>query len=144
MSDSTHGLTYAEISTKLSIPRCRGIRDGQRCYADHDGHLGDDGLVHWRDRRVTRAGIKRFLMIASGSLVVGTLVVDGREIKAPGWWTRYYRLMWVKTQLAALHLQLSASAWAEDKAKLRAAIARSAVVPEYAGARREAMRWAQG
>lgn len=144
MSDSTHGLTYAEISAKLSIPRCRGIKDGQRCYEDHEGHLDANGVLHWRDRRVTRAGIKRFLTIASTGLMVGTLVVDGRDIKTPTWWDRYTRLMWVKAKLAELHLQLAASAWAEDRAKLRAMIARAAIVPEYAAQRREAMRWAQG
>ena len=124
--------TFSNISRELGIERCRGIQsNGQRCYATVHATGGViDGIVHWSDRRVTKAGIKRFLWLASDPAVT--------KSEAP-WRRRWIRLQMVRGWLGRIHVRLSKDAWDQDKAELRAMLVK---VPTSDHARAEAMAWA--
>ena len=66
-------MTYPEIVARLQARHEPVVRV---CFDDdemHDkGYRGNNGIVHWRDRRVTERGLYRFLK----------LFVDGHGIRA--------------------------------------------------------------
>jgi len=109
--------TYYEISEKLGIPHCRGIRaNGQLCYAkgNHQRGFVADNVVHWNDRyRPERAGIRKFL------------VLEGRRVAIEGGakepWRIHYRSLREMQMLAReLGVRFPASAGEADRDRLRA------------------------
>lgn len=121
MSPTTYLPTYTEIAKTLDIPWCRGIRaNGQRCHATHRPGSADDD-VHFTDRRVTRAGIRRFLFLAA------KVIVDQQAEQAGGQpeWVRFYRANrlvteWIKT---AVRIEMPRSVTAPYKTQLKAMLA---------------------
>ena len=98
--------TYAEIAEKVGIP------------------LGD-----WRERRVTRSGIRRFLM--ANYLMTGPTRAPLIE-RHPEWLKLWYQIQWVRHQARyTLHVVIPPELWAEDKARLAARMTNDQ--PPYGG-----------
>lgn len=124
--------TYLFIAQATGTDRCRGIKgNGQKCFvAGHDKGVVDGGTVHWADRVPTKAGIKRFLWLASDLHYVHERAV---------WRRRLWRVRLTLSWLMLLHVRVPASAWAHEKAELRAMLVK---VPTGEPDRAEAMAWA--
>lgn len=143
---ATHNQSYSSLGDAIGVHRCRGIlpHSGQRCYERHEG--GADGgsitmdppypYVHWSDRRMTRAGIKAFLMLASKTKVI---MVD-----QPDWVVLFRRVQLVGEWLRFLGFRLAKTEWKLERAKLRAMIpARSQTPEELVELRTQAMAWSR-
>jgi len=137
---ATHNLTYDAISEHLKINRCRGrTSTGRRCDEKHDGTI-TDGQLHWSDRRVTRAGIKRFLLLAARATV-------NEDPHSPTWVTTWRRIMYARNWLAELGFRIGKDEWRLEKAQLRAQLAKDTSAPfneDERDLRAKAMAWSRG
>jgi hypothetical protein len=123
------GHTYRDLALRYEVEVCF---DG--CFRrDHRrGAVDSMGTIHWSDRRVTRSGLRRFLMLVSESWR-GSSVFD--NLVPPTTWTRrperelaalrVYNghVFAYRTALHDLGIRLPASLAAEDKARVRALLA---------------------
>jgi hypothetical protein len=128
--------SFDSITRQLSIPRCRGILpNGQYCPADHvEGEVAD-GKVHWGDdRRVTRAGIRRYLALAAWRAAA---LMWSSE---PVWVVHYEALRMIPKLAKQAHVQLPHALGDLDRATLRAML----VNVDQDWKRREAMVWLAG
>jgi hypothetical protein len=137
--------SYGELAEQQGVRWCRGIQpNGQTCFEEHAKgsytihpelrrqQLSTDIVIHWSDRRSSRAGIRRFL------LLVANAVITSATPAIPDW-RRLYRSNRMASDMAkAAHLRLPASLSAGDRARLRAMLVRVSMAdPE----RREAYEW---
>jgi hypothetical protein len=124
--------TYAEAAEELHIPWCRGIKpNGQSCFGGHRPGFLFEGQVHWTDRRVSRAGLRRFLFLGA-MLQTGTIGMKG--------WRRHYAANRLVTDwLKALRVEMPKSITAPYKAQVKAMLA---AVPPGDQEREEAWAWA--
>lgn len=126
--------SYEAITRQLGIPRCRGILpNGQYCQADHaEGEIAD-GKVHWGDaRRVTHAGIRRYLALEAWR--------RADEPELPTYWVTYRALRLIPVLAAAIHVRLPARLGDLDRATLRASISKVEPCPE----KTEVLQWLSG
>lgn len=133
--------SYDEITRQLGIPRCRGILpNGQYCPADHaEGEVDifpsrppRTYQVHWGDnRRVTRAGIRRYLALAAWRIAMG------RFPSEPVWRVHYEALREIPALAREIHIQLPHKLGDLDRAQLKAMMVK--VPPSEL--RAEVMRW---
>jgi hypothetical protein len=129
--------SWDEVALGLSVARCRGLMPtGTRCYEDHRKGSIDGGIIHWEDRRMTKAGIRSFIILA---LTINDPVLSRGDL--PVW----LRLWWQNkmTYIAArdLRVRLPASLADLDKARCKAELA---TVPTDVAGREDAMKWANG
>lgn len=127
---STYLPDYGEIVKATGIPRCRGLKpNGQRCYANHDGKI-EDGLLHWRDRRTTKAGIYRFLHL-------GAMIIHASEKQL---WRRHYLAHRTVARWSAdLGIRYPPSVTAQYRSVLKSLVVGVGTQEDL---REEAMRWA--
>jgi hypothetical protein len=87
-------------------------------------------MAAWRDKRVTRSGIRLFLM---RSYYVPTFA-------DPPWLRLWKQIEWTREQCRTLRVVIPPELWQEDKARLAAKIAatRDARYPEE---KERALRW---
>lgn len=88
----------------------------------------------WEERRVTRSGIRRFLMACAPT---------GAEYPTPSWYRLWLQIEWTREQARTLRVVIPPNLWDEDKARLAAKIISS---PDDANRREErarALRWAR-
>ena len=112
--------TYTEIAEKVGVYRWPGFTG--------------------TNRRVTRSGIRRFLM--------ASYYWEPRTDKTPEWLKLWYQIQWVRHQARyTLHVVIPPELWAEDKARLAARMTNDQ--PPYGGndpyeeERTRALRWAR-
>lgn len=126
--------TVASIARDLGVPYCHGIRKGFRCHEDHDlnGSIVD-GVIHLRDRTVTRQNIASVLKLAARAQDP-TLADD-----VP--WRRVYRTSVVVRALAAqLRFRVPRESFAADRAFVLASVAG---MPNAVPLRKQAFDWAR-
>ena len=128
---------FNEVAAALGVARCRGLMStGTRCYEDHRKGSIDGGIVHWEDRRVTKAGIRSFIILA---LTINDPVLSRGDL--PTW----LRLWWQNkmTYIAArdLKVRLSSSLADLDRARCKAELT---YVPTDVAGREDAMVWTNG
>lgn len=90
----------------------------------------------WSEKqgRVTRSGIRRFLM----SAWTETLDINWAD---PPWLRLWKQIRWVRTKARELHVTIPPELWAEDKARLAAKISASRD-DRYPEEKKRALRWA--
>ena len=89
----------------------------------------------WTERRVTRSGIRRLLMLAWRS--DGQSTITGE----PEWLRLWKQVQWVRfTARHRLHVTIPPKLWAEDKARLAAKIAATTDI-RFEEERKRALRW---
>ncbi len=92
-------------------------------------------LADWPERRVTRSGIRKFLMLAYHEIPQDR----GHE---PSWMRLWAQISWVRTVARHdLHTVIPPQYWAEDKARLAAKIAVS-YETAHDEEKKRALRWA--
>lgn len=129
--------TWEALAKQRGVNWCRGLqKNGQRCY--HANHTKGEALpepgqmdltMHWKDRQVSRTGIRKFLFA----------IAYGEAAAARSRWLRHYialRAAIVYTQQAGL--RLPASMWELDKVRLKSMLL---TVPTTDPEREEAMDW---
>lgn len=130
--------TYYEIAAAVGVPRCRGIRDGFRCYENHETGVIRGGFIHWRDRRVLREGIYHFLKLAA--IFIVTRGPDTETEAMPDWAVRYRVLSLIPTLAKEIHIALPRKLSANDRAELAVMLLR---VPPSEPGREAALKWAR-
>jgi hypothetical protein len=125
-ADAMNGHTYRDLALRYEVEVCF---DG--CFRrDHRrGGIDSQGTIHWSDRRMTRSGLRRFLMLVAEAYRLGsdwpqpefwvTTSFRGREALR----TYNGHIFAYRTALHDLGIRLPASLAAEDKAKVRALLA---------------------
>lgn len=105
--------TYAAIGERIGIP-----------------------LPDWRERRVTRSGIRKFLMLAYHE------IPQNRD-DDPSWLRLWAQITWVRnTARYDLHITIPPKLWDEDKARLAAKITYAHDDERYRDEKAKALRWA--
>jgi len=129
--------TYEAITSKLGIPRCRGILpNGQRCFlATHDSHHGSysGGYVHWGDRAPTRSGIREYLTLAA------LRYLDQGEEQEALWRLHYRAQLLVGEWQRMIGVRFPPKISDKYRARLKVMLVD---VPTSEPMRAEAMRWA--
>jgi hypothetical protein len=127
--------TYEEIASRLETETCNGtLSGGVRCFSgDHQQGLATATLIHWSDRKSTRGGIKRFLLLEA----------ERRYplFDEPTWarlWT-HLRAVWTMAAEIGVRFPPRLKLFEKDKAHLRAMLVK---VPTDTPGRAEAMAWA--
>jgi len=117
MSPATYLPSFAMLSEELGIPWCHGIlKTGHRCHRSHRPGSLADGVVHFTNRRVTRAGIRRFLFL--GAMAEVSLVGTDEP------WRRFYWANQIVTQwVKQVRIEMPRSATAPYKTQLKAMLA---------------------
>lgn len=123
------GLTYAALAERYGVPWC----DGKSCPLSaprHDrGVVLWDREIHWRDRIVTRSGLRRFLI-----LVARVMRVRDGGVPKRAWETRKRRrqranLLYLdnvfasKTAFFDLGVRIPASLSDQDRERVRKLLA---------------------
>lgn len=94
----------------------------------------DIQLADWRERRVTRSGVRRYLMLAYHEIPQDR----GDE---PSWLRLWAQICWVRGAARYdLHVTIPPELWAEDKARLAAKIAASTDI-HFPDEKERALRW---
>ena len=62
-------MNWAAVAQVTGMRLCTGECGGQN--EDHKRGYARDGTIHWSPRRVTRLGIRKFLMLAAAEAVYG-------------------------------------------------------------------------
>ena len=130
--------SWDEVAAACGVARCRGrLPTGLTCYEEHDrGHVSG-GVVHWNDRRVTKAGIRAFIILSLECRGWGT-----QWLSQPVWYRLWRTNITVyDIALSRLHIRLPASLADVDRARCKALLID---VPTSAPDRATAMRWANG
>lgn len=91
-------------------------------------------LDDWPDRRPTRSGIRRYLMLAYHEIPQDR----GDE---PSWLRLWAQITWVRSQARSLHVTIPPNLWAEDRARLAARLVASANDIRYPKEKLRALRW---
>jgi hypothetical protein len=88
-----------------------------KTYAEIAETLRPSGIVppwDWEERRVTRSGIRRYLMRA----------YDHPDLyKDPPWLRLWKQIVWTRAMCKELHVVIPPQLWDEDKARLAAKLA---------------------
>ena len=133
---------YAKIAEAIDVDLCG---DWDKCGAlsgperHKNGFTDDADFIHWTERRVTRSGVRRFLMLAWKIRPILPLGID----TYPVWMRLWLQINWTrKTADKMLHVAIPPKLWAEDKARLAAKLAWDADV-RYQQTRQQALRWTQ-
>jgi hypothetical protein len=115
-------VTYYQIAAKLDCRLCdvvNGLGMLDSCPFTDEEHgpgrvrRGSD-VIHWRDRRVTKSGIRRFLM----------LVARLENNTGPDWWALWQQIEWARRKARfPLRVEIPVSLWREDQARLAAKLA---------------------
>jgi hypothetical protein len=128
--------TYAEIANVIDVDYCPSWRQcGGPTHVD--GYVDDMNILHWTERRVTRSGIRRFLMLAWKTTWVPGLGV------LPPWLQLWLQITWVRNRAKIdLHTIIPAPYWNESKARLASKIAVTRDT-HYKEEKAKALRWAQ-
>ena len=128
---------YVEIAAAIGVYYC--VESGplhDTGYTSFDGGPeGRDRTIHWTERRVTRSGIRRFLVLAYPE--------DSLYFGAPRWLRIWCRITWVRDQARTLHVSIPNDLWDEDKARLAARLATAvyAAGSEEEIEAKRALRW---
>jgi hypothetical protein len=134
--------TYAEIAKAIEVDYCGEEGSGHETgYCSMDGAPdGRSPRVHWTERRVTRSGIRRFLMLAYDAEPIS--YTTGRQV--PAWLNLWWKIQWVReTARDVLHTTIPSEYWAEDKARLAAKLVNAPYSVNDYQAREAALRWAR-
>jgi hypothetical protein len=127
---------YQRTAGDLGVSLCFGIdpKTGSYCRGrDHEVGEAEYGLVHWRDRRVSRTGLHRFLRLVARAL--------DPSVQSPDLWRQVYRENVAIVELAhQLHVRIPREASLMDRAIVKAALIN---VPTDDPERGPAMRWAR-
>lgn len=128
--------TYADIAKAIGIEYCNGIGPGADRTHDSGFVSSRPWTIHWTERRVTRSGIRRFLIVAWD-------IIDADAATARhGWQGLWDRTKWVRqTASETLHVTIPAELWAEDKARLAARLTDVDITRDREAKR--ALRWTQ-
>lgn len=138
--------SYADLAEQQGVHWCRGIQpNGQTCHEEHakgsytvhpelSQRYSADIVIHWSDRRSSRAGIRRFLLLIANAIIT-------EATPAIAEWRRLYRSNTMAWDMAkAAHMRLPASLSAVDRSRLRSMLLDVSMAdPE----RREAYEWAR-
>lgn len=136
--------TYAEIAEAVEIAYCGDEGPGHETgYVSMDGGpYGKLPCVHWTERRVTRSGIRRFLMLVYDAEPIS--YVSRRDEEIPSWLHLWWKIEWVReTARDILHTTIPPELWAEDKARLAAKLATAKYSVHDWKERERALRWAR-
>lgn len=124
-------LSYPLVALELGIRLCTGEPCDQR---DHEAGAWSWDVVHWRDRRVTKSGLYRFLRLAALALNPG---LD----QDPVAWRRTYLVHRVIDQYAKhLKVVIPRELTTLERRRVKGQLA---VVPTNAPLRQRAMLWAR-
>lgn len=131
--------TYASIAESLGVQLCQG--DGavypdeqQWTGPDHERGAWNGGVVHWRERRVTPAGLYRFLKLAAFAL-------DEPHIRDVLDWRRTYLVHQAINRLAhKARVRVPAELSTLERRRVKAMLIH---VPRSTPLRKEAFQWAR-
>ena len=128
--------THQHIAGDLGVVLCYGIVPSTGSYCrgpDHEVGEAENGTVHWRDRRVSRTGLHRFLRLVARAKYP--------EVHSSDLWRQIYRENVALTRLAAqIHVRIPREASLLDRAIVKAALIN---VPTTDPERGPAMTWAR-
>ena len=100
-------MTYPQIANTLGFELC-----GDGCKRPEYNHAKGTlrgSTLHWTDRRVTKPGLRRFIMLAASHDIYG---------KNPRWWIIWQRNVWTTQAAAKLKVRLPARYADNDRAKV--------------------------
>ncbi len=100
-------MTWDEVTQTVGVKRCAGctLGDHTRGWASRSTYT-----VHWADRRLTKHGLRRFLM----------LVASIRLVPIDQAWERLYAYnRWASHTAAQLHVRIPARYADNDRARVR-------------------------
>lgn len=100
-------MAWDYIATVVGLKRCKGCDEG-----DHREGWARGSTVHWEDRRSTRAGIRKFLMLAASLRILGFA-------ERPEWERLYMANVWANRMGLQLHTRIPARLSANDRARVR-------------------------
>jgi hypothetical protein len=128
--------TYAGIAKFLGVDFCGEAGSGhENGYLSMDGEPhGKSPRLHWRERRVTRSGIRRFLMMASEKM-------ETDNTTDPGWLRLWNRIEWARSMAVILRVKIPPELWAEDKARLQAKLVNALPSEQQEIDFKRALRW---
>lgn len=127
--------SMAEVAERVGVEHCRGITPtGQYCDGDHRRGFADETTVHFADRRVTRASIRQFAVLAAR-------VTTGPGVDEYPAWKRQWLLSSIaeETCRRRLRVRIPNKHWDLDRWTVRAQLAD---VPVGTPQRQDAMAWA--
>lgn len=111
-------MNWDAIAARYDALRCPGCPIG-----DHGRGWAQGRFVHWADRRFTRAGLRRYLMLVSITRLL--------DVSALPVWDRLYRQnAWAAQAARDLHVRLPARLADADRAAV-AWQARHATIPAH-------------
>lgn len=100
-------MTWDEVASRYDVRRCSSCQSG-----NHTTGIARNGVIHWADRRMTKAGLRKYLM-----LIASQRLYDFANLPT---WDRIYRSnVWAATEAARLHVRLSTRLSAPDRARVR-------------------------
>lgn len=127
--------TYAEVAQAVGLKLCSGCdavatSPGRGLRNSHVSGWAAYGVVHWKERRVTKPGLRNFLLLAAGQRAYNYR----NESPAQQLWTAN---IWANRQAKELyHIRFPGSATQNDRAAARWRISRGDRVTSIA------RRWA--
>lgn len=109
---------WDDIATTYGIKRCAACQSG-----DHHKGWARRSTVHWSDRRMTKAGLRRYLM-----LVASQLLFDFQNLPT---WDRLYRAnVWAAKAAKQLHVRIPFRLSEIDRARVRWLISKDPATPD--------------
>lgn len=100
-------MTWDDIARMVDVKRCLGCANGNH---DRGWAQRSTYTVHWGDRRLTKLGLRRFLMLAAA---IRLLPVE-RE------WERLYAYnIWSVSKAREMHIRIPARFADNDRARVR-------------------------
>lgn len=101
-------MTYDEVTKRTGVTRCNACDVG-----DHTAGWADmgSGIVHWRDRRLERRGLRHFLKLVAS-------IIYSHNRGQPEWRKLYEQNVWAyHTALAQFGVRFRSSYADEDRAR---------------------------
>jgi hypothetical protein len=92
------------------------------------------GKVPPPEKRVTRSGIRKYLMQIAATKPVAPL-------SAPGWYRLWHQIKWARRMTHALHITIPPQLWAEDRARLASKLVVSVDDIRFMEEKERALRW---
>ena len=129
-------LTYAEMASLVPLELCSDCAYEGRWSAhrnrvvNHERGFYLPGKIHWRERRVTRSGVRRFLMLVSEGWIKTNRNLGG-GFSGPDWYDLWRRIEWARrTARHAIRIEIPPALWAEEQARLAAKITAAPPIPD--------------
>lgn len=133
-------MTFPDVAAQLGVTICGPNDLCRQSQIDHDrGEYSLTlGMVHWRERRMTKAGLYRFLrLVALAKHPDMTRTITGVR---PTWQRTYLIHRQVNVYARMLHVRIPFDLTREARARVKSSVLD---VPRRTPLRREAFQWAR-